>query len=65
MKNFIIVILLVFVIGENIYIYMYPETFCKELREKGDDVLNGIKSKAKEVVNSKVEEEVDSIMPTE
>jgi len=65
MKNFIIVILLVFVIGENIYIYMYPETFCKELREKGDDLLDGLNSKAKEVVNSRVEEEVDSIMPTE
>ena len=51
---------------------MYPETFCQEVREKGDDLLkkgddllNGIKSKAKDVVNSKVEEEVDSIMPTE
>ena len=44
---------------------MYPETFCQEVRAKGDDLLNGIKSKAKDVVNSKVEEEVDSIMPTE
>ena len=52
-------------IGENLYIYMYPETFCQEVRAKGDDLLNGIKSKAKDVVNSKVEEEVDSIMPTE
>ncbi len=72
MKNFIIVILLVFVIGENIYIYMYPESFCQKVKEKGDvildtssDLLEGLTSKTKDVVNSKIEEEIDSIIPTE
>jgi hypothetical protein len=43
---------------------MYPETFCQEVKEKGDDLLNGLKSKTKDVINSEVETKVDSILPT-
>lgn len=50
--------------GENVYIYMYPETFCQEVKEKGDDLLNGLKSKTKDAINSEVETKVDSILPT-
>ena len=71
MKNFIIVVLLVLFIGENAYIYMYPETFCQEQKERvdsilgrGDAILNDIKSNAKEAVSTKVDQELDSLAPT-
>jgi hypothetical protein len=51
---------------------MYPESFCQKVKEKGDvildtssDLLEGLTSKTKDVVNSKIEEEIDSIIPTE
>jgi len=64
MKSLLILILGVVLVGENVYIYMYPETFCQEVKEKGDDLLNGLKSKTKDVINSEVETKVDSILPT-
>ncbi|MDG2331995.1 MAG: hypothetical protein P8M05_10420 [Flavobacteriales bacterium] len=64
MKSLLIFILVIVLVGENVYIYMYPETFCQEVKEKGDDLLNGLKSKTKDVINSEVETKVDSILPT-
>ncbi|MDC3337107.1 hypothetical protein OAW23_04495 [Flavobacteriales bacterium] len=64
MKSILIFILFIALVGENVYIYMYPETFCQEVKEKGDDLLNGLKSKTKDAINSEVETKVDSILPT-
>ncbi len=37
MKNFLIVVLLVALIGENIYIYTQPDSVCDMIKKQGDE----------------------------
>ena len=78
MKSFLIVILLVLLIGENVYIYMQPDTVCDLIKEKGDEwksqlIPDDLKSKWKEELKNELTSEleaeidarVDSLIPTD
>ena len=53
MKNLFILILVVALIGENVYIWMQPDTFCDMIKEKGDELKDNFFS------SDKVQEEIN------
>ncbi|MBL4706481.1 MAG: hypothetical protein JKY54_18275 [Flavobacteriales bacterium] len=54
MKNLFIIILLIALVGENVYIYIQPDTVCDLIKKKGDELKDKVFSS--EMVQKEIEE---------